>query len=144
MLDTDNLFPDFRDKLTDFVLEANYQGLPCDVFSAYRSVQEQDRLYAQGRNVPGSIITNAKGGHSWHNWGLAADVVFKSDTGNWMWDVEPSQWHLLAAIAKARGLEWGGDFPGQLIDEDHFQLTHGLTIAHAITLGTKEAVWAVL
>ena len=46
------------------------------VVSGLRTAAEQNALYAQGRNgVPGNIVTNAKAGHSMHNYGLAVDVV---------------------------------------------------------------------
>lgn len=40
----------------------------------FRSGAVQDALYAQGRTTPGPIVTNAKGGQSAHNYGLAIDV----------------------------------------------------------------------
>jgi peptidoglycan L-alanyl-D-glutamate endopeptidase CwlK len=33
----------------------------------YRSNEEQNRLYSQGRTTPGKIVTNAKAGQSKHN-----------------------------------------------------------------------------
>lgn len=44
------------------------------VTSGLRSSALQDTLYAQGRTAPGSIVTNARGGQSAHNYGLAIDV----------------------------------------------------------------------
>ena len=50
-------------------------GLPIKIGESFRSVAEQDALYAQGRTQPGSIVTNAKGSSysSQHQWGIAAD-----------------------------------------------------------------------
>jgi hypothetical protein len=42
-----------------------------------RTIAEQDALYAQGRTKPGKKVTNAKGGQSYHNFGLAC---FSDDT----------------------------------------------------------------
>ena len=36
-------------------------GLPIKIGESFRSVAEQDALYAQGRTQPGSIVTNARG-----------------------------------------------------------------------------------
>ena len=36
-------------------------GLPIKIGESFRSVAEQDALYAQGRTRPGSIVTNARG-----------------------------------------------------------------------------------
>ena len=35
-------------------------GLPIKIGESFRSVAEQDALYAQGRTQPGSIVTNAR------------------------------------------------------------------------------------
>jgi peptidoglycan L-alanyl-D-glutamate endopeptidase CwlK len=43
--------------------------------SGYRSKKEQNELYAQGRSKPGQVVTNAKAGQSYHNYGLAVDFV---------------------------------------------------------------------
>lgn len=45
------------------------------ITDTYRTYTEQDELYKQGRSKAGKIITNAKGGYSYHNFGLAIDVV---------------------------------------------------------------------
>ncbi|SVE43245.1 uncharacterized protein METZ01_LOCUS496099, partial [marine metagenome] len=43
------------------------------VVHTLRTYAEQDDLYEQGRTEPGKIVTNARGGKSWHNFGLAID-----------------------------------------------------------------------
>ena len=45
------------------------------IVSGYRSSAEQNALYAQGRTTAGPIVTNAKGGQSAHNVGMAIDFV---------------------------------------------------------------------
>ena len=47
-------------------------GLPIKIGESFRSVAEQDALYAQGRTQPGSIVTNARGSSysSQHQWAL--------------------------------------------------------------------------
>lgn len=50
------------------------------VYSTFRSIEEQNKLYAQGRTTPGKIVTNAKGGESAHNYYTAVDFwVCKED-----------------------------------------------------------------
>jgi peptidoglycan L-alanyl-D-glutamate endopeptidase CwlK len=44
-----------------------------------RTIAEQNELYAQGRTKAGKIVTNAKGGQSYHNYGLAFDIVLLVD-----------------------------------------------------------------
>ena len=139
----DGLMPLFSERVKEFIIEANYQGLHVDVFSGYRSIEQQNDDYAQGRIRAGKIITNASGGHSWHNWGLAVDVVFKDQLGHWTWNVPQEAWEELASIAKqVASLEWGGNWQGSLEDTDHFQLTGGLTIAEALEIGDIKKVWA--
>src|SRR5690606_7828810 len=46
-------------------------GIQLRITQGYRSIAEQDALYAQGRTAPGEIVTNARGGQSNHNYGLA-------------------------------------------------------------------------
>jgi peptidoglycan LD-endopeptidase CwlK len=45
------------------------------VVSGWRTAKEQNDLYEQGRTKAGHIVTDAKAGHSMHNYGLAVDVV---------------------------------------------------------------------
>ena len=86
-------------------------GLPIKIGESFRSVAEQDALYAQGRTQPGSIVTNAKGSSysSQHQWGIAADF-YRADgkgayneAGDYFNRVgAPSSWGLDgAAIGKA-------------------------------------------
>ena len=90
----------------------------------YRSVEEQNRLYAQGRTAPGRIVTNARGGASWHNYGLAADYAFVAG-GQLAWS---GPWRIFGRIARECGLEWGGDWKG-FPDRPHVQFRKGRTLA---------------
>lgn len=84
-----------------------------------RTYAEQDGLYAKRPKV-----TNAKGGQSYHNFGLAADVCLFDDDGQPIWDPSSgpkSIYHPVAAIARKVGLVWGGDFRS-IYDPGHVQL----------------------
>lgn len=85
----------------------------------YRSPEEQDRLYAQGRTAPGPIVTNARPGESLHNYlpALAFDVAFADGKGGYSC---LECFRKFAGIAKFFGLEWGGDWTG-FKDMPHFQ-----------------------
>lgn len=52
------------------------------IVQARRTIAEQDALYAQGRSAPGKVVTMARGGYSWHNFGLAVDIVDVAASGN--------------------------------------------------------------
>ena len=94
---------------------------PMRVTQAMRSWDEQDKLFAQGRTAPGKIVTNARGGYSWHNFGCAVDLVPMTDLGP-DWNVSHPQWKRMVMVGTSLGLESGAlwrTFP----DYPHFQLT---------------------
>ena len=103
------------------VTECKKQGLIVKLGECFRSVAEQDALYAQGRTTKGSIVTNARGTSysSMHQWGVAFDVIRNdgkgayNDSDNWFSKV--------AKIGKSLGLEWGGDWTSP-VDKPHFQI----------------------
>ncbi len=95
-----------------FIEACRLQGEEIKVTEGYRSIERQNELYKQR-----SKVTNAKGGQSFHNWGVAFDVCF-THTGY------KGNWAKIGKIGKALGLEWGGDFKS-IVDKPHFQLTLG-------------------
>lgn len=103
------------------------------VTSALRTFKEQNKLYAQGRITPGPIVTYAKAGRSYHNYGLAADVV-EIKNGKALWN-NPA-WDDIANIAKELGMEWGGDW-FMNPDRPHFYLSMGLTTKELRNLYTE-------
>ena len=113
------------------VLNAAYaQGISLVIASGLRSSALQDKLYAQGRTSPGAIVTNVRGGYSWHNHGLAFDVaVLKNGKPTWPNNIK--LWEQIGAIGKSVGpLRWGGDWRSP--DYPHFEYRGGLTIQDAI------------
>lgn len=104
------------------------QGIEIIFTQTLRDSEYQDSLYAQGRTKPGKVVTNAKGGQSMHNFGLAFDVVPVDDSRQPIWDDRSHLWNLIGAEGKRLGLEWGGDWVS-LKDKPHFQYTEGLTLA---------------
>ena len=103
------------------------------VVHTLRTYSEQDALYEQGRTEPGKIVTNARGGKSWHNFGLALDFAFEQDGSQHpTWSTAGSDiddWRLLGAMGKAIGFEWGGDF--DLKDFGHFHYSGGESMDRA-------------
>lgn len=97
----------------------------------YRTIKDQNDLYAQGRTKPGKIVTNAKGGSSFHNYGLAIDLCrvdredsdHDGDTKEILWEYDMEK---LDSIAKKYGIEWGGNWH-TIKDKPHFQVTFGKT-----------------
>lgn len=120
----DGLDAEFRAKLGLFEKRLLERGIHVKLVCGYRSIEEQDRLYALGRTKPGKIVTNARGGYSWHNFGLAADYAFVVG-GRLTWN---GPWSIFGRIARECGLEWGGDFKG-FSDRPHVQWRKGRTLA---------------
>jgi len=61
------------------ICEALKGSAICRFAYTLRTFAEQDALYAKGRTEAGKIVTNAKGGMSYHNYGLAIDIVLLKD-----------------------------------------------------------------
>lgn len=92
------------------------------VTQALRTWSEQARLYALGRSDPGRVVTNAQPGHSWHQFGLAVDVVPLGQDGQPDWNTSHPIWQRLVAAGTALGLQAGARFR-TFPDYPHFQLT---------------------
>jgi peptidoglycan L-alanyl-D-glutamate endopeptidase CwlK len=95
------------------------------VVQGLRSWTDQDGLYAMGRTAPGKIVTNVKGGYSYHNYGMAVDCV-PSIHGTELayqpdWNKNHPAWQRMIEVGKSLGLTCGAlwrTFP----DAPHFQL----------------------
>lgn len=121
----------------------------CRFSHTHRTFQEQNALYDQGRKTPGpgasktkplgSKVTNAKAGQSYHNYGMAVDIVLLVDkdgngtfeTASWETNVDfdgdgKADWMEVAAIFKRYGWTWGGDW--QFQDKPHFEKTFGKSV----------------
>jgi RHS repeat-associated protein len=101
-------------------------GIQLRITQGYRSIAEQDALYAQGRTTPGEVVTNARGGESYHNYGLAFDVV-EMVNGRANWNTTLQNWSRIGVIGPRFGLEWGGNWT-TFVDRPHFQITFGNNI----------------
>ncbi|MBC1801136.1 M15 family metallopeptidase [Listeria booriae] len=114
---------DLADRTRYVIQKAHEEGIYiCVVNPCFRSKAEQDALYAQGRTKPGQIVTNAKGGQSNHNYGVAVDLCLYTDDGkNVVWETTSKRWLRVVAIAKSVGFKWGGDWTS-FKDYPHFEL----------------------
>ncbi len=90
-----------------------------------RSVAEQNKLYAKGRTLPGKIVTNARGGESFHNYGVAFDICPVINGKAIFNDI--SLFNRVGKIGINLGLEWGGEWK-KFIDKPHFQYTAGYSL----------------
>ncbi|OKP95373.1 M15 family metallopeptidase [Paenibacillus sp. P46E] len=132
----DGLHPVVKAAATALIERCYARGVNIIITQGLRTMEEQDALYAQGRTKPGSIVTNAKGGTSYHNFGLAVDFALLLSNGSSVsWDMardgdndQTADWQEVVQEAKALGFEWGGDFKS-IKDAPHFQMTFGLSTA---------------
>jgi len=129
------LHPKLRDEALEIyeeICQALNGRAECRFSFTLRTFAEQNELFAQGRTKPGAIVTRAKGGQSWHNYGLAVDIVLLVG-GKASWDIKTdfdkdgrSDWMEVVDIFKRYGWEWGGDW--KFFDAPHFQKTFGMSI----------------
>jgi len=136
------LHPKLRDEVYEIynVICSELKGRAICRFShTLRTFHEQNELYALGRTKPGKIVTNAKGGQSYHNYGLALDIVLLVDrdgngtyeSASWETNVDfdrdgIADWQEVVKIFKLYGWEWGGDW--KFSDKPHFQKTFNKSI----------------
>jgi hypothetical protein len=108
-----------------------HAGISVMVTQGLRTREEQDALYAKGRTEPpigdGFIVTKARGGQSYHNFGLAFDIVILDSIGKADWDTTHPGWQVAADSGRSVGLEWGGDWKS-FKDLPHYQYTGGVTL----------------
>ncbi|AQP56139.1 TPA: M15 family metallopeptidase [Listeria monocytogenes] len=110
------------DKTRNVIKKMAKKGIYLCVAQGYRSSAEQNALYTQGRTKPGAVVTNAKGGQSNHNYGVAVDLcLYTSDGKNVIWESTTSRWKTVVSAMKAEGFEWGGDWKS-FKDYPHFEL----------------------
>lgn len=105
-------------------------GLVVRLISGTRTFQQQDALFAQGRTASGKIVTNARGGQSNHNFGIAWDVGIFTSGGAYIDDLAEkkkmtsaaveAEYKKLGPVGRNLGLFWGGDWHKP--DRPHFQL----------------------
>ena len=112
------LQPEVRPYARALVSKAAGIGITIKVISGLRTYSQQNELYAQGRTKPGRVVTNARGGYSNHNFGIAFDIgVFE---GAKYLDESP-KYKAVGALGVELGLEWGGNWK-TIQDQPHFQL----------------------
>lgn len=126
-------------KLEPFVAAAEAEmaasGVTVEVISGLRSWAAQAALYAQGRTKPGPIVTKARPGSSWHNYGLAIDLgLFKNavylDEKNEA--LADKLYAKIGIIAGKMGIEWAGNWKS-FPETPHFQVTFGKTLSEMRT-----------
>jgi peptidoglycan L-alanyl-D-glutamate endopeptidase CwlK len=137
------LHPELRKEALDIYTEICKRlsnNVQCRFTYTLRTDKEQDALYAIGRTKPGKVVTWAKGGESYHNYGFAIDVCLLIDLNNdgvkeASWDTlkdydgdHQSDWREIVEVFLKYGWEWGGNWNKPKTDTPHFQKTFGKSI----------------
>lgn len=129
------IHPIVEERSNQLIQQSAEKGIVIVITDGFRSAEDQDRLYEKGRSSEGNIVTNAKGGESYHNFGLAVDFAIQVPSGNIIWDMQydgngngVADWMEVVEMAKVLGFEWGGDWVG-FKDYPHLEMNFGLTIA---------------
>jgi peptidoglycan L-alanyl-D-glutamate endopeptidase CwlK len=120
------LHPKAQEAARIFLHTVRGAGIDARIISGTRTYAEQNGLFRQGRfGNKGPIVTNARGGQSNHNFGIAWDIgIF--DNGKYLGD--SPLYKKAAEAGLAGGLEWGGNW-ASFKDLPHYQLATGLSIS---------------
>jgi len=125
----------FRAQVEKFLIACEpiceHHGITIEVISGLRSWSQQAALYAQGRTKPGPIVTKARAGSSWHNYGLAIDLGLFAG-GKYLDSADPKRadriYRELGTLAASMGIEWAGNWKS-FPEGPHFQNRFGMTLA---------------
>lgn len=137
------LHPLIRNDVSKAIQELERKGVKVRAYSGYRSPEEQEKLYAIGRTVKGknvttskpmgSTVTNAQPFKSYHNYGLALDLV-DITSGTAKWSMDNPNWLTIRDVFAKYGFDWGanvkygGTFKS-INDAPHFEKKFGLTLS---------------
>ena len=123
----EDLVPAVKTKALAHVAACKEAGIDLLIYCTYRDLESQDALYRQGRETTGAVVTNARGGESYHNWRCAYDcVALVQGKPQWGDSVLARQ---VGTIGELVGLEWSGRWAGKLKETAHFQYTGGFSLA---------------
>lgn len=115
----EDLTPRVRAMAEEFIRRCADEDIDVIITSTLRDWASQDALFAQGRTKPGKIVTNARGGYSYHNFGVAFDFC-PILNGKCQWENE-ALFKRCGEIGEAIGLEWAGRWFGRLREMAHLQ-----------------------
>lgn len=125
------LHPRVRPELPIILTEIQAKGIDIRIAQGFRSFAEQDALYAKGRTDSGHIVTNARGGESYHCWGLAIDFCLLHKDGSISWDLKEdtdkdkeADWMEVVDTFMAHG--WESGMFWKRADNPHFEKKFGL------------------
>lgn len=127
------LHPKIRNEVPTILAEIQSKGIGIRITQGLRTFEEQANIYNQGRTLPGKIVSNAKPGSSFHQYGCAVDFCLLHSDGSVSFSMSEdlnknklSDWKEVVNIFKSHGWSWGGDWVHSK-DTPHFEKTFGHT-----------------
>lgn len=115
------LHPKAQRAAREFLNTLRGHGIDARIISGTRTYEEQEALWRRGRFGDSSPrVTNARAGHSNHNFGVAWDIGLFA-AGKYLTTQKP---YKEAAVHRPAGVEWGGDWT-TFRDPPHYQLALG-------------------
>ncbi|NRB18025.1 MAG: D-alanyl-D-alanine carboxypeptidase family protein [Rhodobacteraceae bacterium] len=106
----DLLHPAIRKKVEDLITDLAANSVPMKIYESFRTPERQAYLYAQGRtrDLDKGIVTKAKAWQSYHQYGVAIDMVI-DHPNHAMWDTGSAKtrgwWDNYHELARKHGLE---------------------------------------
>lgn len=122
------LHPDLKPLALQWLSECYEKSLNVRIIQTWRDPLYQDKLFAQGRTNPGSIITYLKGSKSLHCFTIDGEPAAKAfdfacfdENHLYITNGANPAYALAGQIGMSIGLEWGGQWT-TFKDFDHLQL----------------------
>lgn len=111
-----NLHPKFKNLFIQFINEIIKMGYDVIITSGYRSIEKQNQLHSIDNRNP-------IGGQSYHNYGLAIDIVLRKGSKLFGKGTKKEDWLAtgIPQLADKLQLYWGGNIPGYY-DPVHFDV----------------------
>jgi peptidoglycan L-alanyl-D-glutamate endopeptidase CwlK len=151
------VYPRLSDAIYKLSTQLAVEGVYIIVAQGLRTISEQQALWQKGRNADGSyidpihhtgVVTNAQGGHSYHNLGLAVDCDVLNKDGSIDWNPEHPAWKRMEALGVSLGMVSGANWV-RIVDAPHFQITGRFPegaptdeVRQIMKDGGMDAVWA--
>jgi peptidoglycan LD-endopeptidase CwlK len=103
------LHPRLRAAMSALLSDLASERIPLRLFEGWRSPERQAALFGQGRvagmGKPGKHVTRARAWGSFHQYGLAADLVFWVNDGYSWKEPAPGMWKRYHQLARKQRLE---------------------------------------
>jgi peptidoglycan LD-endopeptidase CwlK len=127
------LFPPLAEAVRRMAETLAPESISIRVAQGLRSWADQLTLWSKGRDSggrivdPSAVVTHAKPGSSYHNFGLAVDVAPFDGKGQPDWNASHPCWRRIIEVGESLGLYSGSHFVSSSgkpeTDMPHFQLT---------------------